>query len=82
MYAGEKSKFVDHLIQRGHEIRNTEEIMTIYTHESNHEKIKNPEEFHIMKTAISNILNDDINSKNDPLFRLLPPVEMYMLNSE
>ena len=47
-----------------------------FTQKSNHEKINKLEEIEIIKAAASqNILNDIINSRNDPLYKILISVD-------
>ena len=53
-------------------MKNIDHTMTILHKESNHEKINKLEEIEIIKAAASqNIFNDVINSRNDPLFKIL-----------
>ena len=48
------------------------DIMTILHKESNHGKINKLEEIEIIKVAASqNMLNDIINGRNDPLYKIL-----------
>ena len=50
--------------------------MTILHKESNHEKINKLEEIEILKVAASQkILNDVINGRNDPLYKILISVD-------
>ena len=50
--------------------------MTILHKESNHEKINKLEEIEIINaTASQNILNDIINDRNDPLYKILISVD-------
>ena len=57
-------------------MNNIEDIMTILRKESNHEKIKKLEEIEITKAAASqNVLNEIINGKNDPLYKILISVD-------
>ena len=59
-----------------HEMKNIESIMTISHKENNHEKINKLEEIEILKAAASqNILNDVINGRNDPLYKILISVD-------
>ena len=57
-------------------MKNIEDIMTILHKESNHEKINKLEEIEIIKAAASqNILNDIINGRNGPLYKILISVD-------
>jgi hypothetical protein len=57
-------------------MKNIDNIIIILHKESNHEKINRLEEIEIIKAAASqNILNDVINSRNDPIFKTLVSVE-------
>ena len=50
--------------------------MTILHKESNHEKASKLEEIEIINAAASqNILNDIINGRNDPLYKILISVD-------
>ena len=52
------------------------DIMTILHNENNHEKMNKLEEIEIPKVAASqNILNDTINGRNDPLYKILSSVD-------
>jgi hypothetical protein len=57
-------------------MKNIDDIMTILHEESNHEKINKLEEIEIIKAAASfNILNNIINGRNDPLYKILISVD-------
>ena len=57
-------------------MKNIDDIMTILHKERNHEKINKLEEIEIIKAAASqNILKDIINSRNDPLYKILISVD-------
>ena len=61
-----------HLIQRGHEMRDIQEIMTIVHTENNHTKINIIKELHITREAtLPNILKD-INSSKCPTIQTIP----------
>ena len=52
--------------------------MTILHKENNHEKFNKLEEMEILKEAASqNIVNDFINGRNDPLYKILLSVDKY-----
>jgi hypothetical protein len=60
------------LLFKSYEMKNFDKIMTILHKESSHEKINRLEEIQIPKAATSqNILNDFINGRNDPLYKIL-----------
>ena len=66
------TKFQEH---RRHEMRNIKDIMTIINKESNHTKINILKEIEIIIAEKSaDIFNGVISKKNEPLYRLLPPV--------
>jgi hypothetical protein len=54
-------------------MKNIEDIVTILHKESNHEKINKLEEIENVKAAAS--LNDVINGRNDPLYKILISVD-------
>ena len=59
-----------------HEMKNIDNIMIILHKEHNHEKINKLEQIEILKEAASlNILNDVINGRNDPLYKILLSVD-------
>ena len=57
-------------------MKNIDSIMTILHKQNSHEKINKLEEIEIIKEAASqNILNDVINGRNDPLYKILISVD-------
>ena len=76
IYDEGRSNFSTHVIEEGHEMKNIDDIMIILHKESNHEQINKLEEIEIIKAAASqNILNDIINGRNDPLYKILISVD-------
>ena len=72
-YAEGKSKFSEHVLNDGHEIKTIQETMSIIHLENNHRKISTLEEIEILKAASSkHLLNDVIAGQNDPIYKLLP----------
>ena len=72
-YAEGKSKFSEHVLNEGHEMKTIEETMSIIHLENNHRKINTHEEIEILKAASSKyLLNDVIAGQNDPMYKLLP----------
>ena len=66
-------------MEQGHEMKNMDEITTIWHNVNNHEKINKLEEIDILnKVKSQNILNDVINGKNDPLYKILLSVDNYI----
>ena len=67
-YAEGKSKFFEHVLNEGHEMKTTEGTMPIIHLENNHKKINILEEIEIPKAASSKyLLNDVIAGQNDPI---------------
>ena len=80
IYGEGLSNFSSDVIEEGHEMRNMDEIMTILHKGNNHEKINQLVEMEILKAATSLkvlVLNDVINGRNDPLYKLLLSVDSY-----
>ena len=76
IYGEGRSNFSTHVIEEGHEMNNIEDVMTILHKESNRAKINKLEEIEIIKAAASfNILNNIINGRNDPLYKILISVD-------
>ena len=50
-YAEDKSKFSEHVLKEGHEMKQTEETMSIKDLENNHRKINTLKEIEILKAA-------------------------------
>ena len=72
-YAEGKSKFSEHVLNEGHEMKTIEETMSIIHLENNHRKRNTLEEIEILKAASSkHLLNDVIAGQNDPIYKLLP----------
>ena len=72
-FAEGKSKFSEHVLNEGHEMKTIEEHMSIIHLENNHRKINTLEEIEILKAASSkHLLNDIIAGQNDPIYKLLP----------
>ena len=81
-YAEGKSKFSEHVLNEGHEMKTKEETMSIIHLENNHRKINTLEDYYenmtleeikILKAASSKyLLNDVIAGQNDPIYKLLP----------
>ena len=70
-YAEGKSKFSEHVLDEGHEMKTVEETMSIMLLENNHRKINTLEEIEILKAASSkHLLNDVIAGQNDPIYKL------------
>ena len=70
-YGKGHSNFFSEVIEEGHEMENIDNIITILHKENNHEKVNKLEEIEILKEAASlNILNDIINSRNNPLDKI------------
>ena len=70
------SNFCSHVIEEGHDVKNVDNIMTTLHNENNLEKINKLDEKEILKEAASqNILNDVINGRNDPLYKILISVD-------
>ena len=68
-----KSKFSEHVLNEGHEMKTIAETMSIIHLENNHRKTNTPEEIEILKAASSkHLLNDVIAGQNDPIYKLLP----------
>ena len=71
VYAENKSKFSEHVLNEGHEMK-IEETMSIIHLENNHRKIITFEEIEILKAASSKyLLNDVIAGQTDPIYKLL-----------
>ena len=67
------------VIEEGHEMKIIEDMMTILHKQSNHKNINKLEDIKIIKAAASqNILNDIINGRNDPLYKILISVDNYI----
>ena len=72
-YAEDKSKFAEHVLKEGHEMKTIEETMSIIHLENNHRKINTLKKIEILKAASSKyLLNDVIAGQNDPMYKLLP----------
>ena len=72
-FAEGKSKFSEHVLNEGHEMKPIEETMSILHLENNHRKINTLEEIEILKAVSSkHLLNDVIAGQNDPIYKLLP----------
>ena len=72
-YAEGKSKFSEHVLKEGHEMKTIKETMSIIHQENNRKKINTFEEIEILKAASSeNLLNDVISGQNGPIYKLLP----------
>ena len=72
-FAEGKSKFSEHILKDGHEMKTIEETMSIIYLENNHRKINTLEEVVILKAACSKyLLNDVIAGQNDTMYKLLP----------
>ena len=72
-YAEGKSKFSEHALNEGHELKTIEETMSIIQLENNHRKINTLEEIEIIKAASSkHLLKDVIAGQNDPIYKLVP----------
>ena len=68
-----KSKFSDHVLNKGHKIKTIEETISMIHIENNRRKINTLEETEILKAASSKyLLNDVIAGQNDPIYKLLP----------
>ena len=64
---GGKSKFSEHVLNEGREMKTIEETVSIIHLENNHRKINTLEEIAILKAASSKyLLNDVIAGQNDP----------------
>ena len=67
-----KSKFSEHVLNEGHEMKTIQDTMSIIHLENNHRKI-NTLEMGILKAASSKyVLNDVIAGQNYPIYKLLP----------
>jgi hypothetical protein len=67
-YAEGKSKFSEHVLKQGHEMKTIEETMSVIHLVNNHRKINTLEEVEILKAASSkDLLNDVIAGQNDPM---------------
>ena len=72
-YAEGKSKFSEHVLNEGHEMKTIEETMSITILENNNRKIHTLEQIEILKAASSiHLLSDVIAGQNDPIYKLLP----------
>ena len=72
-YAEGGSKFSEHVLNEGHEMKTIEETMSIIHLENNHRKVNTLEDIEILKAASSKyLLNDVIAGQNDPIYKLLP----------
>ena len=68
-YAESKSKFSEHVLNEGHEMK----TMPIIHLENNERKINILKEIEIIKAASSKyLLNAVIAGQNDPIYKLLP----------
>ena len=71
IYGEGRSNFGNTIVEEGHEMRNIDNIMTIY--------LKILEEKDIFKASSSlNILNEVINSRKDPIYQILLSVNSYI----
>ena len=59
-YAESKSKFSEHVLNKGHEIKTIEETISTIHLENNHRKINTLEEIEILKAASSKYLLNDV----------------------
>ena len=67
-----KSKFSEHVLKEGHEMKTKEITLFIIHLENNHRKINTLEEIEIPKAAFSiYLLNDFIAGQNYPMYKLL-----------
>ena len=67
-YAEGKSKFSEHVLNKGHEMKTIEETMSIIHLGNNHRKNNTLEEIEILKAASSkHLLNYVIAGQNDPV---------------
>ena len=71
-YAEGKSKFSEHVLNEGHEMKTIEDTMSIIHLENNHRKINTLQEIEILKVAFSKYLLNIIAGQNDPTYKLLP----------
>ena len=72
-HAEEKSKFSEHFLKEGHEMKAIEETMSKIHLENNHRKINTFQEIEILKAASSKYLfNDIVAGQDDPIYKLLP----------
>ena len=68
-----KSKFSEHVLKEGHEMKTIEETMSIIHLENNHRKINTLEEMEILNAAsFKYLLSDVIAGQNDPIYKLFP----------
>ena len=68
-----KSKFSEHVLNEGHEMKTIEDTLSIIHLKNNHRKINALEEIEIIKAAsFKYLLNDVIAGQNDPIYKLLP----------
>jgi len=68
--------FSTHVIEEDHEMKNIDDIMIILYKANNREKINKLEEIETLETVASqNKLNDVINGRNDPLYKILISVD-------
>jgi hypothetical protein len=82
-YAEAKSKFCEHILKEGHEMKTTEETMSLTHLEKHHRKINTLEEIKILKAASSKyLLNDGIVGQNDPMYKLIPSVSDLNSNNQ
>ena len=71
-YAEGISKFCEHVLNEGHQMKTIEESMSII-HQENNRKINTLEEIKILKSASSkNQLNNVIVGQNGPIYKHLP----------
>ena len=72
-YAAGKSKFSEHIFNKGHKMKTIDETISIIHLENNHRKINTFEEIEILKAASSKYrLNNVIVGQNGPIYKLLP----------
>ena len=70
---GGKSKFSEHVLNEGREMKTIEETVSIIHLENNHRKINTLEEIEILKAAYSKyLLNDVIAGQKDSMFNVSP----------
>ena len=72
-YAEGKSKFSEHVLNEGHEMKTIEETMSIIHLENNHRKINTLGDIKILKAASSKyLLKDVIAGQNHPIYKIHP----------
>ena len=70
-YAEGKSKFSEHVLNEGLEMKTIVETMSIIHLENNHRKINILQEIEILKATSSKYLLNVIAGQNDPIYKLL-----------